>query len=112
MKLLFCPECGAMFSLRIGITKTCDCGRVSGQYNDRCQAEVNGKGIAVAIGNGSLHDAIYRMQQSKHMHYADRDHFKDSCRVEYCWVRPHEGPGNPHTTVAKQIDARQGQETT
>jgi predicted nucleic acid-binding Zn-ribbon protein len=102
MKLLFCPDCGAVFSLSIGILKTCDCGKVSGQYVDRSQAEVNGQGISLAIGNGSLQSAIINAARAPRTADAkgvptNRDFFKDHCRVEYCWVRPHEGEGNPHT---------------
>lgn len=100
MKLLFCPDCSHVFSLHFNL-RSCDCGKVSGRYIDRVTAEVNGQGISLAIGNGSLRQAIYEMERSKHSDYADRDHFKDRCRVEYCWVRPHEGNGNPHTKVKK-----------
>ena len=107
MKLLFCLDCGDMFSLRIGKLRTCDCGRVSGQYVDRTTAEVNGKGVSVAIGNGSLSGAIMEMYRAEGHQTTgstgfDRGYFRDHCKVGFCWVRPHEGEGNPHTKVKKE----------
>lgn len=96
MKLLFCPECSHVFSLHRNL-RTCDCGKVSGRYVDSVTAEVNGNGISLAIGNGSLQEAIYSMRRAEKS--GDREYFRDRCRVDYCWVRPHEGEGNPHSVV-------------
>lgn len=99
MKLLMCPECGHIFNLTFEL-RTCDCGQVSGKYVDYVNAEVNGKGISLAIGNGSLAAAISRMREMKE---GGRNDFINKCRVDYCWVRPHEGPGNPHTRVNTKL---------
>jgi|GEM_PF-4492996 len=101
MKLLFCEDCWDVFKLDTEVRK-CKCGKVSGRYlRDETNAEVNGKGISLAIGNGSLYDAIGKM---KVVASPDRDFFLENTTV-VCWVRPNEGPGNPHTRVSKNIDA-------
>jgi len=98
MKLICCPSCWDVFKLAKE-ERTCSCGRCSGRYLNNTYAETNGEGINLAIGNGSLLQAAYNL-----------DHFaKDAERHEFidhnpviCWVRPPEGPGNPHTTVRKE----------
>lgn len=93
MKLLFCEQCGDVFQLRIGSERTCECGRVSGRYINRVEAATNGKGVSIAIGNGSLSDSVMKMRG-----------IKDDGRKFYpvmCWVRPNEGPSNPHTKIEK-----------
>ena len=97
MKLLFCPKCHDMFKLTHK-HKSCECGEVTGNYINNTNAVTNGKGISVAIGNGSLKNAYYKLkfcgdEQS-------RDFYISSCRV-ICWVRPNEGSGNFHTKVTK-----------
>lgn len=96
MKLLICPLCNDVFNLGYRV-KRCSCGEVSGRYITQYDAEVNGKGISLAIGNGSLEQAVRRMYAMKGGEF-DRDQYKDEARV-ICWVRPHEGPGNPHTKI-------------
>lgn len=98
VKLLFCPICQDVFKLSEEL-RTCACGRVRGKYlNDR-DAVTNGKGIDIAIGNGSLLTAIEGMRSIEHPEKMDRGMWIDTGRIEYAWVRPSEGIGNPHTEV-------------
>lgn len=90
MKLLFCVECGTMFSLPLGEIGECKCGAVKGRYINRTYAETNGKGICVAIDNNVLFYAISSI----------RDDRTFDIRA---WVRPHEGEHNPHTTVNEKL---------
>ena len=94
MKLLFCPECDDVFKLDYNL-RTCECGKTKGKYNDDANAVTNGKGVCMAIGNGSLKEAARKLMEFSSE--SNRDFYKNNCRVEYCWVRPHEGRGNPHT---------------
>ena len=97
MKLIVCLECADVFQLRVSDMRYCDCGACSGMYNaDRTTAVVSGPAISLAIGNGSLINAIYKLKQSGMD--KDRDWYIDECKVTHCWVRPNSGPGNPHTT--------------
>ena len=96
MKLLFCEDCGSIFSLSINKEKTCDCGKVKGKYNNRSMATTNGKGIALAIGTGDLQDKMIKIScddQKK-----ERSYYLEHFRL-IAWIRPHEGLGNPHTIV-------------
>lgn len=103
MKLLYCPDCGHVFSLSFNL-RSCDCGKVVGRYDTNGEsAEVNGAGFALAIGNGSLRDAIYRAISMQSKPESNRTDYRDQCRVEYCWIRPHEGDGNPHTRINKDL---------
>lgn len=88
MKLLLCPACWDVFKLAIR-TRSCQCGAVSGRYVDNLYAEVNGKGVSLAIGNGSLFNAMRAVEGG-----AERADVM-------CWTRPNEGPANPHTRVVK-----------
>lgn len=100
MKLLYCRECGDIFNLSFEL-KSCSCGKVRGLYVDDLRAKVNGGGISLAIGNGSFGKARYKFlvgDQEK-----DKIWYIDNCRVENVWFRPREGPGNPHTTIDKEL---------
>ena len=95
MKLIFCPDCQDVFKLDFEF-RTCKCGKSSGRYIDNTNAVVNGYGISLAIGNGSLNNSMWKLKLDK----------KDRTRKEYihefnvsCWVRPNEGDGNPHTKI-------------
>lgn len=100
MKLLFCDVCQDVFKLGRKL-KTCDCGRVKGKYEKNGHnAVVNGKGYSVAIGNGSFIEALYNLQRTESN---VRHEFIDDCRVEYCWIRPHTGPGNPRTIIQEDL---------
>lgn len=99
MKLLTCPHCQDVFSLRFE-ERRCECGRVSGRYeSDGRTARTNGEGVSIAIGNGSFWaaagEAMFREREDE---TRDRAYYQEE-RSVLCWVRPNEGPGNPHTNV-------------
>jgi hypothetical protein len=100
MKLLFCDRCYDLFKLDFEL-RSCKCGLVKGQYINNSEAVVNGKGVSLAIGNGSLLRAVYGWLSAGNDH--DRDHYLNKNKVEFCWVRPHSGEGNPHTTINPQL---------
>lgn len=89
MKLLLCPKCGDLFALRREL-RACECGEVTGRYLSNVAAETNGNGISVAIGGGSLEQAVRIMRG-----IGEGRQFYPVM----CWVRPNEGPSNPHTCV-------------
>jgi len=96
MKLLFCDKCDDLFKLGFEL-RSCSCGYVKGKYIDSLNAEVNGNGYSLAIGNGSLTDAMYNFDKTNPN--LTRDFFVKNNKIEYCWIRPHEGQGNPHTKI-------------
>ena len=97
MKLLFCPKCFDVFKLTLK-PRSCDCGEVKGQYIDNINAEVNGKGFSLAIGNGSLVGAINRLSYGAFpCDSSSGVYISDNSVI--CWVRPHEGEANPHTKI-------------
>lgn len=96
MKLLYCYDCGDIFNLQ-RYEKECRCGMVKGGYINSSDAITNGKGVSIAIGNGSFQSALYELY--KIGDELNRDDYIKMCRVDYCWVRPHEGSGNPHSKV-------------
>ena len=98
MKLLFCDTCCDVFKLDIE-QRSCKCGKVVGRYVDNVKATSNGEGYSIAIGNGSLVLAIQRMKFAVKNKYPDREYFQDNCRIDYAWVRPNDGPGNPHMCI-------------
>ena len=102
MKLLFCEECYDVFKLDFRYRR-CECGAVSGKYVNNTQAEVNGNGFSLAIGNGSLTNAIRKLLAQDTV--TDRNSYIVNNAV-ICWVRPHEGPGNPHTTIKEDVNER------
>lgn len=111
MKLLYCDICGDIFNLTGDRVKSCVCGAVKGVYINQRDAIVNGKGHSIAIGNGSFHSAImnkYRLEQDKG---GNRSKYQTDCRVDYTWIRPHEGEGNPHTIIADDSHEGWGDET-
>lgn len=95
MKLLICDQCGDVFNLSFTL-KQCSCGHVKGHYIDNVNAVVNGNGFSLAIGNGALYIAITKSMQDLS---GNREDFIETGKITHCWVRPHTGPGNPHTTV-------------
>ena len=98
MKLLFCETCWDVFKLETGGVRSCKCGIVKGHYVNNQDAEVNGKGVSLAIGNGSLQQAI---RNAKQMDAARSEYITKSGLI--AWVRPHEGKGNPHTKINEKI---------
>ena len=101
MKLLFCDKCHDVFKLDYS-KRECYCGHVKGMYIDSCNAVVNGNGYSLAIGNGSLIHAIQKINKAT-KEGNSRGDFIDIGRIQYAWVRPHEGSGNPHTKIDKEI---------
>ena len=99
MKLIFCPYCGDLFKLRFDM-KSCECGKVYGRYVDNSQAEVNKDAISVAIGNGSLHNAIAKLNDLRGTF--SRDSYIDMAKITHAWCRPNDGKGNPHTKIIKE----------
>lgn len=104
MKLLVCLACGDIFNLVPNKPKSCSCGDVSGHYINNREAVVNGNGFSLAMGSGSIIEAIQEVQQQLTHNSApndlNRDWWKNNNQI-LCWARPHSGPGNPHTTVKK-----------
>lgn len=110
MKLLLCPACWDVFKLKTGKLRKCECGRVTGRYlDDGHHAETNGKGISIAIGNGSLEKTMYRMKavykelKNNNVEY-DKHTFIEHCSVPNVWIRPNEGPGNPRQKVVEDLE--------
>jgi hypothetical protein len=104
MKLLYCEQCGDIFNLKVGKLKSCACGNVKGLYVDNWYAVTNGRGHAIAIGNGSFRQALYKKHymEAEGKDY-DRETYLNDCRVEYCWIRPNDGEGNPHSSVEEDM---------
>jgi len=101
MKLLLCMNCGDIFNLAKGRIKACHCGRVCGKYeDDGLNAVVNGKGYSLAMGNGSVIDAIKNLDKVTEDFRITSDNFWEPHYTSIiCWARPHEGDTNPHTRV-------------
>jgi len=109
MKLLFCEKCWDIFKLDIDKERSCKCGYVTGKYINDYEAITNGKGISIAIGNGSLINAIRDYKKIEKLipkfcevNITGRKIFIDKARISHAWVRPNEGPGNPHTKVINE----------
>jgi len=102
VKLAFCRECWDVFKLDIS-ERSCKCGKVRGRYVTEVQAEVTPNAISIAIGNGSLMNAIHGSQRREQEsgNQADRANYQRAGKIEYAWVRPNSGPGNPHTRIKK-----------
>lgn len=101
MKLIYCPYCGDMFQLRLKGMRECECGRVKGRYLNNSLAEVSEDAISVAIGNGAFQIAIERMKDHQRVtkDEGDRESYQNYAKIDYAWVRPNTGNGNPHTKV-------------
>jgi hypothetical protein len=101
MKLVLCGDCFDVFKLDRRM-RYCKCKNVKGRYlKDNLHAEVSGRAISIALGNGSVVEAIGKMQsyRSETDDKANRSDYIRECRIDYAWVRPNEGPGNPHCKV-------------
>lgn len=94
MKAIYCPYCIDIVVLTYEM-RSCRCGKCKGKYVDPLNAETNGEGIAMALGLGDFEGAMARLSNAHKD--LDRDWYKDNCRLNYVWFRPHFGPGNPHT---------------
>lgn len=109
MKLLICDQCHDVFNLSYELRR-CSCGHTKGKYDTNgSTAVVNGNGYSLAIGNGDLVRVIRALREmEQHNETADKDraffNSPDSpTRLRYAWVRPHDGPGNPHTRIDKDL---------
>ena len=102
MKLIFCKSCWDVVKLDKE-KRTCKCGAIEGYYNeDGHTACVSENAISLAIGNDSLIQAIAQMEFYKpHMQDRDKHFYIENSRIEYCWVRPNCGNGNPRTVLIK-----------
>lgn len=101
MKLVYCPECQDAFKLGQHL-KSCECGLVCGQYDpDMVTAVTNGKGVSLAIGNGSLMTAIHGLSQMDQDEAPRRQYYQPTAptRITHAWVRPNDGVGNPHCRI-------------
>jgi hypothetical protein len=109
VKLLFCPSCLDIFKVVAAQPRSCLCGAVQGQMLDNKIAKMNGRGVSVAIGNGSLEQAIAKLNNLKQ----DKDsQFYEKQTPVLCWVRPHSGPGNPRTQIEQEGDKPLGNTAT
>jgi hypothetical protein len=105
MKLMFCDNCQDVFKLATEELRRCKCGRVEGRYLvDGRGAISNGKGFCLAIGNGSIMQGIAEMEMLRkdtHDKASRQDYIKHGAVL--AWIRPHEGPGNPHMTIVEDL---------
>jgi len=58
MKLLFCPHCNDVIKLRVGVSRSCECGKSEGMYIDDVNAIVNSSGILLGFANSSFVEAL------------------------------------------------------
>lgn len=102
MKLIHCVECHDVVKLNRTM-RFCACGRVYGRYKDNVRAEVSKTAVSIGIGNGSLDLAIAEMWafQEKTNDTAEREDYMKigNGKIDYAWVRPNAGAGNPHTGI-------------
>jgi hypothetical protein len=105
MKLIICQECNDIVALRRTMRR-CECGKTYGHYKpDGLTAEVSENAISLAIGNGALVAAIknlkFKQDDKRYMKNCTREGWIQDASVQFVWVRPNEGAGNPHTSVIK-----------
>jgi hypothetical protein len=58
MKLIYCPECGDIFNLKLNERKTCSCGKSFGEYTDILHAQISKTAIPLGFANFSFNDAL------------------------------------------------------
>lgn len=102
MKLLMCYECNDIFNLSYHL-KSCGCGKVKGRYDSNgSTAVVNGEGVSLAMGTGSIERAVYALSSQP-----PEDDWRNTVKDVWgrhahsiiCWARPHTGPANSHTVI-------------
>jgi hypothetical protein len=99
VKLLFCSRCFDLFKLDFPV-RSCSCGLVRGRYlPDGHTAEVNGEGLSLAIDNNTLVPFIRRGGPGPAEQYEEGM----QRNAVTCWVREHEGPGNPRSHVNPEL---------
>lgn len=103
MKLLLCEHCHDIFKPGLGTFRSCQCGRVSGRYINDKEAEVSAATISIGIDGHSLAQAIADMKRHRDQTgntASEQDYYKPgNGAINYVWVRPNTGPGNPHTRI-------------
>ncbi len=110
MKLLLCRHCFDVFKLDIEM-RQCKCGKVRGRYDSNgatAETTDNKYTVNIALGNGSVFLAIREMEEHRE-DTEDRagrsDYYqRGQGQIEYAWVRPNNGPGNPHTRLLEAGD--------
>lgn len=106
MKLIYCKDCGDIFNLQFR-TKKCACGKVAGKYIDNYNAEITEGAVSIGFGNGSFESAIKQMKRNfiETNGMASRESYykEGNGKIDYAWVRPNEGEGNPHCKVVEHI---------
>lgn len=106
MKLVMCFACGDIFNLTMQ-DKTCGCGAVTGKYLNNRDAEVTGRHTAIAMGTGSLHNAMLAVHSETSDWREDVRHEK-VMNLYYqmkqilpttvlTWLRAESGPTNPNS---------------
>jgi hypothetical protein len=104
MKLLYCPKCHDVFTLRYHV-KSCECGDVKGRYEPNgSDAVVNGNGVSIAMGTGSFEQAVNTAPMMRADWRADqtewyRYYISSTPHIILAWARPHDGPTNARTRV-------------
>ena len=106
MKLLLCQKCWDVFKLDYDM-RHCKCGSIKGRYIDNMMAEVSENAISLALGNGSVQQAVAEMmalQQSTNDQAPRQAYYQEGQgRILYAWARPNAGPGNPHTKLIEEV---------
>ncbi len=58
MKLIYCPACHDVVSLRLKTPRTCACGQAFGVYLDNVRARIGGAAIPLGFANFSFTIAL------------------------------------------------------
>lgn len=107
MKLVYCTKCHDIFKLDYE-PRACKCGECKGAYDaDGHHAWTNGNGMALALGNGELRQAIISY---KRLEREGRIHSKQDSIIGgevLAWVRGHNGPSNPRSRVLPDMDTQE-----
>jgi hypothetical protein len=105
MKVIYCQKCHDLFKLTRNELRECRCksGKVKGKYRaDGKHAEVSDNAVSIKIPNASIKNAIRKMKRL----LRDKPKSKDRDYKEHAaipaWIRPNNGPGNPHTELSKK----------
>lgn len=100
MKLLFCAKCSDIIKLSTKGIRYCECGFVSGFYEDEYKAVVNGGGFSLAIDNNTFIRALNNFRRTEEA----KKHISSNTCTFKIWIRPHEGPGNPNSRVRENLN--------
>jgi hypothetical protein len=102
MKVIYCEQCHDLFKLTRRELRQCKCGRVKGKYRTKKYAEVSENAVSIKIPNGSIENAIRRMQRLKKDKPKSKDKNYKAHSAIPAWVRPNSGPGNRRTHPLKR----------